>query len=186
MITENWAQVPGYENLYEVSDLGSVRSVPRRALANYGERIYGGKLLSPITRKGDGYLVVSLYRFGVRAQRTLHALVIESFIGPAPDGMECCHNNGIKSDCRLENLRWDTRQENAKDKYKHGTVLNGSKNPSAKLHEQDVIEILRSVGTCAEIAGRYGVSDVLIGNIRRGKSWPHVPRPDSGARESKQ
>lgn len=184
MTTENWVQVPGYENLYEVSDLGSVRSMPRKAMANYGERIYGGKLLAPVIRKADGYLVVSMYRFGVRSQRTIHTLVIEAFVGPAPDGMECCHNNGRKSDCRLENLRWGTKQENSKDKALHGTALKGSKNPSAKLCERDVIEILQSSGTCAEIAAKYSVSDVLIGNIRRGKSWRHVPRATLAAKEA--
>jgi hypothetical protein len=52
--------------------------------------------------------------------RKVHRLVLETFVGPCPDGMECCHNNGDPADNRLENLRWDTLSSNAYDRVEHG------------------------------------------------------------------
>ena len=49
----------------------------------------------------------------------IHRSVALAFLGETPDGMEVCHNNGIKSDNRLENLRFDTRSKNMLDVIRH-------------------------------------------------------------------
>ena len=176
MTDEIWKAVGGFEGLYEVSSLGRVRSLPRVMRANYGPREYGGKILSPVARKLDGYLIVSLYRTSKRYQRTVHAIVIESFKGPAPAGMQCCHNNGVRSDCRAENLRWGTSLENSGDKEVHGTALKGEKCGNAKLNEEQVVEILYSSEPHNIVGSRFGVSAELIGLIRNGNAWRHVER----------
>lgn len=174
MTDEIWLPVVGFEGLYEVSNYGSVRSLVRVAMANYGERKYGGKNIRPILRKADGYLVVNLYKDNKRSQKTLHVVVAEAFHFKAFPELECCHNNGIKADCRSENLRWGTRKENSKDKEIHGTKIEGSKSPNAKLNEEQVIEIRAAKGSKVEIAKAYGVSDQLIGKIKRREAWSHI------------
>lgn len=57
--TERWLPVPGWEGLYEISDLGCVRSLPRAGKRR--NRIYGGKLLKPSVN-AYGYLVIGLCR----------------------------------------------------------------------------------------------------------------------------
>lgn len=49
----------------------------------------------------------------------VHRLVLEAFVGPCPENMECRHLNGVRSDCRLDNLAWGTKAENEADKKKH-------------------------------------------------------------------
>ncbi len=72
-----------------------------------------------IRRNDDGYCFVNLDLDGKTYSRSVHQLVLETFVGPRPEGMEACHYpDDDKSNNRLENLRWDTHGENAKDKYR--------------------------------------------------------------------
>lgn len=105
---ERWRDVVGYEGLYEVSNLGRVKSsVVRRGS--------DGRVLRP-RDNGRGALRVRLH-FGKKIQeRYIHRLVLEAFVGPCPKGLECCHGpNHDKSDNRLCNLRWDTHYNNGQD-----------------------------------------------------------------------
>jgi hypothetical protein len=73
------------------------------------------------SRNGNlAYLMVALYDgSGNRDDRYIHHLVLETFVGPRPEGMEARHLNGDYSDNRLRNLTWGTKSENMKDRIKH-------------------------------------------------------------------
>lgn len=114
---EKWLPIPGYEGIYEVSDLGRVRSLDRINAKNAFQK---GKPKKP-TVGSHGYLLVYLYKFGKGTTRSVHSLVLETFKGPAPKGYQGCHWNGDRADARLENLRWATPSENEYDKQRHGT-----------------------------------------------------------------
>jgi HNH endonuclease len=133
-------------------------------------------------RRKQGYLTCC-FRIGPKNHvRYVHRLVLEAFIGPCPDGMECRHRNGNPADNRLENLCWATHQENAADKAIHGTQLLGRQCPNAKLTEWDIPVILRlyDEGIPQEVIGRvFGVTQTTIGEIVRGEKWRHVRRDDS-------
>lgn len=115
---EIWRSVVGYEGMYEVSDLGRVRGLDRIDAAG---RRRQGMVLRPSSTSSSGHLAVNLCRDGRHKSRRIHQLVAEAFLGPTPDGMEVCHNNGMAGDSRLANLRWGTHQENAMDAVRHGT-----------------------------------------------------------------
>lgn len=104
MKNEKWKPVLGYEGLYEVSDLGRVRSF-------WYSRT--GKVLSP-GLKNNGYYSVTLSKEGKKKTFSVHGLVYTSFNGPLPDGMTIDHINGDKRDNRLENLQLLTRGDNAR------------------------------------------------------------------------
>lgn len=127
---------------------------------------------------GQGYLVANLYRDGRRHVRYVHRLVLEAFVGPCPDGMEACHDpDRDTTNNRLDNLRWDTRKENHRDKAVHGTLLRGSGIVGSKLDENAVIDIRRLCdrGVCQrEIAEMYGVGQTLVSLIKHRKVWQHV------------
>lgn len=116
---ETWKAVVGYEGYYEVSDRGRVRSVDRSVLTVRGVRRYKGRLLA--LNENKGYPLIALSRGGNQTHFYVHRLVLEAFVGSCPEGMEACHNDGNPGNPQLENLRWDTRSENERDRVRHGT-----------------------------------------------------------------
>lgn len=113
-MTERWKPVLGFEGLYEVSDTGKVRSIPRQtATGMRGGRMLSLQELPPSA--GRPYKIAHLYKGNRRKAARVHVLVLEAFVGPRPDGMDACHNNDIPGDNRLENLRWDTKSANQQD-----------------------------------------------------------------------
>lgn len=156
-----WAKVPGFPN-YEVSTYGNVWRA--------------GKVLSPNVRK-FGYKFTELSRDGRRFGFMVHALVLMTFIGPRPDGMVACHNDGKTHNNHLENLRWDTHTNNMRDKYKHNTMPRGAAIHCVKLTEGCVSRV-KDMLACGEtqkaIADWFNVSQAAISAIARGRSWKYV------------
>lgn len=153
---------------YRVSDTGIVESQ-----LTFGRGMSGIWIpLKPlINRRGSHcrYQVV-LYIDGEGCRRYVHHLVLEAFVGPCPDGMEACHNNGNGLDNRLENLRWDTHDNNMYDSIVH-------KHQVGKLTLEDVVRIkkLLSLGFLqSEIAFEFKVAQSLISRIKNGVRWNHV------------
>ncbi|TWH05093.1 HNH endonuclease [Rhodococcus rhodochrous J45] len=118
---ENWKPVPEWSDLYEVSDLGRVRSLDRLVRGNAGSSYRKpGRILRPAV-DSHGYPQVQLCRDGKCRSYGLHRLVLLAFVGPRPDGLEIRHLNGVRSDCRLANIEYATRVINVSDKRTHGT-----------------------------------------------------------------
>ena len=95
---------------YQVSDNGRVRSFCRYP---------NGRFLKPGTNR-LGYLYVVLYLYGERNYCVIHRLVLETFVGPWPEGMETNHLDGDKRNNRVENLEWVTHSENMIHAYQNG------------------------------------------------------------------
>jgi len=130
---EEWRSITGLEGSYEVSDRGRVRSLPRVVVGKDGVRYRRrGQMLKPVLQP-TGY-----YTVGVRQKvRTIHSLVAEAFIGPRPDGLEVCHNNGHSLDNRAQNLRYGTTSENQVDSVLHGTNYQAAKTHCPQNHPYD-------------------------------------------------
>lgn len=121
MNREQWLPLPGYEGVYEVSELGNVRSLDRVVLRRNGtSRLQRGRTLRLMTGP-RGYKTVSLSRDGRSETGKVHRLILSAFIGPPAQGQEACHNNGDPGDNILANLRWDTRSGNVRDAIVHRT-----------------------------------------------------------------
>lgn len=173
---EEWRPVVGYEGLYEVSDKGRVRSL---WCAN-------GRVLrkrdTPYVLKqskhGFGYLTVNLAKNGKHATTGVHTIVCAAFRGPAPEGTICGHDDNDPANNRLGNLNWITySKNNGDDRQRHGTALNGSTNPQAKLTEAKVRELLllHEQGlSLGQLAKRFEVSKPVVWKITRRQLWKHV------------
>lgn len=165
--TERWLPVTEYEGLYEVSDLGRVRSLPRNTTR--------GKILS--SSLSNGYPAVTLFRNGKRKRWLVHRLVLAAFTGPCPPGQEARHGPGGKLDERLENLCYGTRSENHLDKRRDGTSRCGEGNNKAKLTPDAVHEIrARAAEGVSQhvLASLFGVCQATISQVVRRKTWTHV------------
>ena len=172
MSEEIWKDVVGYEGIYQVSNMGRVKSL------HPGKRRYG-RVLKPVQLVG-GYLEVGLWRGGTGKHMLVHRLVLEAHVGPAPSlKHEGNHCNGVKDDNRVENLEWTTRLQNEKHASEHGLKACGEDNGRSKLTQDDVIEIrkLWVTGNYSqrELGRMFGVSQPTIGDIVSRKSWQDVP-----------
>lgn len=119
---EVWKAIPYFPG-YEVSNYGRVRSY--RIGSKRGAIAENPHTIKP-QNKNRFHLKVSLCRNGKQFQKSVHRLVLETFMGECPIGYECCHNNGNPTNNYLTNLRWDTPTNNSKDKIIHGTIYNNS------------------------------------------------------------
>lgn len=158
MSAERWLPVPGYQGYYEVSDHGRVRAVDR--VIRRGDQIQHrrGRLKAGGPNAG-GYPVVPLHRDGTRINAPVHRLVLEAFVGPCPDGMYCCHNDGNKLNNRLDNLRWDTPSSNALDRVKHGTDVGARKTHCLRGHpfDEENTYLYRGSRNCRKCRHEQGV-----------------------------
>jgi hypothetical protein len=175
MKNEIWVPARGWEGAYEVSNIGRVRSILRKGMKDAAAgRNYGGKIIKRTLHKRTGYFVVTLSNKNYRKQVSLHRLILSSFKGDAPEGMECCHENGDRQDARLENLRWDTRKNNHADKKKHGTWQGGENNTWHKLTAAQVIAIRSSDKPKKYWMEKLNVSRACIAAVVNGTAWRHV------------
>lgn len=163
--------------LYRVGNDGSVWTrICGGATRRVGER---WRRLKGHTNR-DGYKVITLYRHlgGKVHTLSVHRLVLEAFVGPCPEGMECRHGpDHDKLNNNLMNLRWGTHQENVTDSVLNGRHTRGSNQPQAKLTEDDIpiIRQLAADGMAKNaIAAKFKVHPNTIGKIVRREKWKHV------------
>lgn len=138
-VSEEWRAVVDYEGYYEVSDQGGVRSLDRLVA---GGRYPGGtRPMKGVILQGEitwaGYRRVSLTVDRVVSKRTVHSLVAEAFIGPRPEGLQVCHNDGNSQNNHPSNLRYDTASANVRDSVEHGTQGEARKTHCSQGHPYD-------------------------------------------------
>lgn len=137
-MTENWLPVVGYEGIYDVSDAGRVRSLARTVLRSDGQEKRLAERFMKSQRVPAGHLFVPLHNgSGKATNRYVHRLVMESFVGPCPAGLEVRHLDGDPSNNRIGNLKYGTRSENVRDSIAHGTNVNASKTHCPAGHPYD-------------------------------------------------
>ena len=162
-----WRKVAG-SSWYEVSDGGDVRSW--RSCGGSGERREKPRPLTPRTPKG-GYPKVNLTINGKATKRLVHRLVLEAFVGPCPCGFEACHGNGDKSDARLSNLRWGSRESNIADRARHGVAVRGTRHGMSKLTEEQVLRIRKDARRPSIVAMDYGIHKMTAWRVQNLKTW---------------
>ena len=118
---ECWADIEEYYGLYEVSNLGNVRSLDKtiKTVGNYNveySRFYPGKQLALINHP-TGYITVRLSHMGKAKTRRVHKLVALAFIDNIEDKLEINHKDKDRHNNCVSNLEWCTRQENEDHKH---------------------------------------------------------------------
>ncbi|MGD2065648.1 MAG: HNH endonuclease signature motif containing protein [Candidatus Bathyarchaeota archaeon] len=163
---------------YAISKCGKVYALPR--LTPHGHYRKGHWMaLNRINKYG--HLDVQLYIQGKIIHKLVHRLVLETFVGPCPKGMECRHLDGNPSNNNLDNLKWGTKSENTYDAVRHGTfsgLIKGDKRSNAILTDNKVriIKYLRNIAkfSLKDVAWQFDISIQHVHNICKGYIWSHV------------
>jgi hypothetical protein len=179
-----WKQHPDYEQ-YDISSDGNVR---RHAYRDARGHRHGPHTYTPIlsgvkqTKTGydNRYRTVGIWIDGRRVWKKVGVLVLETFVGPRPEGCVLCHGPKGQFDDSLDNVTWGSwEKNNGTDRHRDGTIPNrqGEKNPRAKLTAGAVRDIRRSLSDGilgSVLAQEYGVTPTMISKIRRRECWKHL------------
>lgn len=157
---EEWRAVSGWEDMYEVSNLGRVRSIKKKGL-----------IIASFVEK-DGYIVVSLK--SPRFIKKLHRLVAIAFIPNPENKPQVNHIDSNRSNNYVSNLEWVTPKENTQHSLKVGRISAGEKHYAAKLNNKIVVEIRESKLKTSELAKKYNVSWGTIDSVRNGLTWKNI------------
>jgi len=164
MQKENWKPITNADG-YLISNIGRVKSLKQNK-----ERI----LKTTTSRQCRYHRVEIKSNDGRSVKHCIHHLVAYNFIGPRPEGLFVCHLNGNLTDNRVENLAYQTHQQNISDKRRHGTQYQGEDTVIAKLTNTQVKDIYLSEISNRKLAKIYGVVPGAIANIKSRTVWKSV------------
>lgn len=181
---EQWKAVVGFEGLYEVSDLGRVRSLDRVVDTPQGSASIRGVMLR-LHNPGNGYRQVGLSSAGKVRRASVHRLVLKAFTGDPPeDRPHVNHINFDRDDNRLVNLEYCSPTENMKHSSASGR-LGALTNPkkSTKYSKATILEALglvrEGVTLLSDIDAKFGFHRGYAASLRAGRTWtsPCSDRP---------
>lgn len=177
MQEEIFKPVLGYENLYEISSHGRVKSLAKKWLN--GSRSKDETLLKPSNTNGYPRVVLS-GNGNKKKSKFVHILVAEVFFDN-PNGYPIVnHLNSNTKDAYFENLEWTTYKGNAIHAFKSGTRkgMKGINHPMVKYSERD-IKIIRRLYNDGkykqpDIADMFETNQSSISRILLNKRWKHI------------
>lgn len=173
MENEIWKDVKGFENLYQVSNLGRVKSLERVVNGRWGKYSVKSKLLTNYVSK-SGYIVVSLSKDGKVSYKKVHRLVANAFI-PNPDNLpQVNHKDEVKTnntvilnedgsvDFDKSNLEWCTPTYN----LNYGSrSIKAAKTNSKKVYQYTIDGVLVKVWDSLKDVVKGGFNNRGVGFV---------------------
>ena len=183
MCEEHWKAIPGYEGLYEASDLGRIRSLDRltcvkKKSGNYFRKTAGRVLQQTIDSRGL-YKLVMLCKEGTNVRHIVHRLIAKTFISNPLNLPEVNHKDEDKTNNAVSNLEWCDRAYNNNYGSKYNSSR-GERNQMAKLTVEKVKQIRDEVipgdpeHSMTKVAEKYGVSVTHVCGIVHRRYWGWV------------
>lgn len=200
---EIWKDITGYEGIYQVSNLGRVKSLERVVVIGYGaKRLFKEKILKNNVNNKNGYVYVGLHKDGKTKQSRVHRLVALEFLKNEDNLPHINHKNEIKTDNSVDNLEWCTSKYNnnyghhmekivkntdyakrtlntnyytdARKRQLH-EVIEKQKIPCCGIKENDKVRFSSIAEAARYVGGQSAhVQDVLKGRRKTHKGWVFV------------
>ena len=175
MKNEEWRDVAGYEGLYQVSNMGLVKSLERKD--RFGRTVKERILKQTVTH--DGYLMISLCTGGKQKMFSVHRLVCQAFHENPDNKSDVNHINENKTDNRACNLEWSTRKENLNHGSRNERAAKARSKPVGQYTRYgDLVKVWPSTQEAERQAGfNHGnISEVANGNRKtaHGFIWKYV------------
>lgn len=168
---ECWKPIKGYEGLYEVSNMGRVRSLDRFVKArNNKKRLVRGKMLL-FGDNGHGYKIVNLSKENITNLCYIHRLVAETFI-PNPDNLpQVNHKDENIANNKHSNLEWCTPKYNANyGSRNERNRLEKIENYGKKVAQYDLEgNFIKSYPSLSKVEEENGFCPIAISNCCKGR-----------------
>ena len=181
LIKEIWKDIIGYEELYQISNLGRVKSLkrtikvkPHAIRPNGCIKKWKLKILIQKFNRVGGYLYVTLSKNDIHINYKVHIHTAIYYV-ENPFNLPCVlHKDDITFHNEYTNLTWGTFADNRKDCVNKGRQAKGEKQHLSKLKAEDILDIRNSNISSRKIGSMYGVSGSAITQIRLKKTWKHI------------
>lgn len=177
IIREEWTQMEGFEGVFDMSNLGRIKSLERLSPYKHSFRKVKEKILTASVNRYNYYKYTLCYNKKY-TNVLLHRMIAIHFIENPENKPEVNHIDGVTTNNDLWNLEWNTPKENIANAFKLGAMYcrKGTRNNGSKMTEAQVLEIreLKGKMTYPEISKIYGIDVSTIGNIINRKSWNHI------------
>jgi hypothetical protein len=167
-MVEIWKDIPSWEGIYQVSNIGNIRS------------FHNNKVTLLKTDDSHGYRRCLLQKEGRKIKYLVHLLILLTFVGDS--SLPTNHKNGVKHDNTLENLEYCTYSANNAHAYKHNLASNqGIRHPQARFTEAQIrrikfiaLHMNPERGYWAKLSRVFGVGHETIMAIVHERSWSHI------------
>ena len=175
MEQEVFKPIKNYEQYYEVSNMGRIKSLPKR----WSVGVKKETILKAGHRK-NGYDFVVLCVNKIKVYATIHRIVAKHFCENPNSYQIVNHLNGNKRDNRAINLEWTTQSGNVIHAFKTGLKngMKGEAHHNTKVKTSDILEIRNmykeSNLSQFNIGIKFGLSQSQIGRIINNKRWSHI------------
>jgi hypothetical protein len=174
---EIWKDIEGYENKYQISNIGNVKSLARNAMWDTGSFSMPERLMK-LQKHNRGYRFVMLTKDKTTKLFLIHRLVAKAFISNPNNLKTVNHIDFDKTNNKVENLEWMSHLDNIKHFVKLGTKQKqiGSNGPMAKFTDSDIIKIREMVKTIkqADIARIYNIGTDVISRIIKRQTYYNI------------
>lgn len=166
---EQWKDITRYEGLYQVSNLGNVRSLVRNKKTSDPTQWRSLKL---IERKRDGYIEVSLSKNNVSVRRKVHRLVAEAFVDNPMNLAEVNHKDENRSNNRADNLEWCTHKYNIDYGTRNKRIAKSISKPVCQMLDGVVVKRWNSISEATQFGFDSGrISDCCNGKAKHHKGY---------------
>jgi len=158
---EIWKDIPGFEGLYQASNLGKIKNKNNKILKQFKHK--------------KGYLMIQLSKNNKRYDKLSHRLIASAFYGNS--NLTINHIDGNTYNNKIENLEFCTQSENNKHAFRIGLIdRKGEHNSRAKLKEENIIYIRKNKNNYTQkyMADMFNVSETTIQFILKYKTWRHI------------
>jgi len=167
MESEVWKDIQGFEELYQISNLGRVKSLKKSMNRKNSILILKNKTTP------TGYIYVNIYKNKKCYTKYIHRLVAQYFIFNSNEYNEVNHIDGVKNNNSINNLEWCSHKFNIQHALYNGLIKTGSKNKLSVITEDQLIEIneLKFFMSQKEISLKFNVSEMTISRILNKKRY---------------
>ena len=174
-MVEVWKDIEGFEGLYQISNLGRLRTVERMVRHSCGkvQKVKSRVRVPQVVNRGKGYMGVVLYRNSETTSKYIHRMVATAFIPNPENKPQVNHIDGDTRNNRLDNLEWATGSENQAHMVELGLI--STLKPVRVIYPDGTTEEFKSIVRASKAVG---VSHASILNALTGKT----KRPRNGCK----